>query len=430
MEEKKILLTISLLVSNRIDTIKKCMESIRPLLEKIPSELIAVDTVGEDNSDGSLQVVKEYATKTVRFEWCDDFAAARNAGLSVAEGEWFLYLDDDEWFDSVDEIIQFFKSGQYRKYFSATYQIRNYTEKTGTKYNVAVLGRMVRRTETLCFVGRIHETFSEMSLPCKEFSSFVHHYGYAYSSEEEKQQHRERNEALLKKELANDPGNLRYRTQMALELATYNNEKALEFCEETFQLCAEDKEKNNFQWQLALVFRLYEALGVSGEQSDAKYVELKKKFGYNEITENAIAYQMVRIHIINNAPEKAYVYAEKFFHTRQFLKEHPEIKQRQMTADFQRYQEESVYLEMLHFGAYSAWQAKGYKAAWQWYSQMPWEQGTFQNTEAFFLMIRLFRENPAVTEILDIFKRIVKNEELIQKTEVRTRISEILASLQ
>ncbi|NLL32108.1 MAG: hypothetical protein GX252_02065, partial [Enterococcus cecorum] len=36
----EVLLSISILVSNQIKTIRKCMESIRPLLEQVPSELI------------------------------------------------------------------------------------------------------------------------------------------------------------------------------------------------------------------------------------------------------------------------------------------------------------------------------------------------------------------------------------------------------
>ena len=41
---KKILLTISILISNRLDTVRKCLDSIKPLLEQVPSELILVDT--------------------------------------------------------------------------------------------------------------------------------------------------------------------------------------------------------------------------------------------------------------------------------------------------------------------------------------------------------------------------------------------------
>ena len=42
--EKKCKLTMSILASNRKDTIPKCLESIKPLLEKVDSELIVTDT--------------------------------------------------------------------------------------------------------------------------------------------------------------------------------------------------------------------------------------------------------------------------------------------------------------------------------------------------------------------------------------------------
>ncbi len=428
-EEKNILLTISLLVSNRLDTIRNCMESLCPILEQIPSELIVVDTVGEENSDGSLAIAKEYATKVVHFPWCNDFAAARNAGLSRAEGQWFLFLDDDEWFEDVEEIIRFFRTGEYVNYNSATYQIRNYTNREGTTYNIAVLSRIIRRTADTCFVGRIHETFNEIKLPCKDFSSYAHHYGYVYDNAEEKLAHQKRNVELLKKELEQDPENLRYRAQMALELANYDNEGPLAFCEETFELCGKERQKNHFQWQLSLVFRLYEALGKKSATADAKYVELKENFGYNETSENAISYQMVRIHLINNVPEKAYPYAVKYFKTLRFLQEHPEQKQLQMTADFSRYQNRAAYLEMLHFGAYSAWRAKAYEDAWSWYMELPWESNEFPAEEAFQFMIQLFQEMPSAKGFITVAAKVMKNKSLISKPYIRNTISEILGLL-
>lgn len=427
--ETELLLTISLLVSNNIATIRNCMESLKPVLEQIPSELIVVDTVGPKCSDGSLDIAKEYATRIVHFEWCNDFAAARNAGLSIAKGRWFMYLDDDEWFEDTEEIIRFFKEEEYLNYASATYQIRNYTDKQGRNYNTAVLGRMIRRSEGLTFIGKIHEVFSKIELPCKNFSTYVHHFGYVYETEEEKQKHRKRNIELLKAELEINPTNLHYRTQMALELATFDNKAALDFCEETFQLCKRDHKKSNFQWQVALVFRLYEALGKNSEQADAKYMELKADFGYNEMAENAISYQMARIHMINNKPEKAYPYAVMYFKTLQFLKENPELRQIQMAADFQRYQEMDSYLEMLHFGAYSAYHVQAYQEAWQWYMKMPWEQKEFQNAEAFFLMVQLYQNNRNISNVVGIIKRVMKNETLIGNQKVRNTISAILASI-
>ena len=84
-------LTVGILVSNRKQYIRNVMEALQPLLRAIPSELIIVDTKGAD-SDGSIDIVREYTDKIYPFTWCNDFAVARNVCLEHARGEWFLCL--------------------------------------------------------------------------------------------------------------------------------------------------------------------------------------------------------------------------------------------------------------------------------------------------------------------------------------------------
>ena len=98
-KEKKVLLTISLLVSGREETTIKCLDSLTPIMQEIPSELILVDTGCSQELKAKLQ---EYTQQIIPFTWCNDFSKARNAGLERANGEWFLYLDDDEWFVECD----------------------------------------------------------------------------------------------------------------------------------------------------------------------------------------------------------------------------------------------------------------------------------------------------------------------------------------
>lgn len=101
-------LSISMLVSDRMETLGKCLASLKPLLMELDSELIVIFT---GKNEETLELVQQYTPHIIPFTWCDDFSKARNAGLKEAKGEWFLYLDNDEWFEDTSEIIQFFKSG-------------------------------------------------------------------------------------------------------------------------------------------------------------------------------------------------------------------------------------------------------------------------------------------------------------------------------
>ena len=92
--EKEILLTITMLVSDRTETIEKCMKSLKSLLERVSSELIVVDTA---RNKICLEIVKEYADKIIPFVWCNDFAKARNYAISKCKGHWIVFLDADEY---------------------------------------------------------------------------------------------------------------------------------------------------------------------------------------------------------------------------------------------------------------------------------------------------------------------------------------------
>jgi len=223
---KNVLLTISLLVSNRPNTVRKCLDSIKPLLEQVSSELILVDTgCGEQ----VRSIIEEYTDKIVEFEWCNDFSKARNAGLHKAKGKWFMFLDDDEWFEDVTEFIKFFNSGEYKKYGMGAYVQRNYLLEGSNVYTDLLVGRMVRLDPDIEFMYSIHENFNRVPGQVKKFSAFVHHYGYAYKTKEEAKAHSERNVSLLLIEHEKHPKNMKHTLQLAQEYnALTQYEKSLE----------------------------------------------------------------------------------------------------------------------------------------------------------------------------------------------------------
>ena len=82
-KKKEVLLTISLLVSGREETTEKCLDSLIPIMQEIPSELILVDT---GCNQEFVNMLRRYTNQIIPFTWCNDFSKARNVGLEHAGG--------------------------------------------------------------------------------------------------------------------------------------------------------------------------------------------------------------------------------------------------------------------------------------------------------------------------------------------------------
>jgi glycosyltransferase involved in cell wall biosynthesis len=122
------LLSIAMIVKNEEKDLRKCLEALAPLRQAVDSELIITDT---GSTDSTVEIAKEFADKVLHFEWCGDFAKARNTGIRAAKGQWFMFLDADEIFKNTYGIIRFFNSGEYKKYKSAAYVSGTTPQQTG-----------------------------------------------------------------------------------------------------------------------------------------------------------------------------------------------------------------------------------------------------------------------------------------------------------
>lgn len=235
--EKNILLSISFLASGRPE-MKKCLKSIEPLLQKLNSELVVVDT---GCNEEHKRLIKQYTDIIIDFEWCNDFSKARNAGLSQCNGQWFMFIDDDEWFENIDEIVNFFETEEYRKYNCASYIVRNYLQKNGKLYKDVYARRIYKTFDGMRFINPIHENINYMnndSIMCEHnFQAYVHHYGYAYDNNEEKEVHSQRNRKILFDALGHDEDNFQLRLQLVGQYIEDEEwEKAIECANRTFEL--------------------------------------------------------------------------------------------------------------------------------------------------------------------------------------------------
>lgn len=211
---KKYLLSISILCSRNLEQVKKCIASVLPIRKELDMELILTDTVGSEELNRLLQ---NYPAKILHYSWNNDFAAARNLGLKEAEGEWFMYLDDDEWIADISPLVDFFQSGEYREFETANYIQRNYQDVDGERYVDLWVNRMIRVQEETKFRGRIHEYFTPEEGKCKGIPLVVNHTGYIFQDEEERLRHFHRNSSILMEMVKEEPRNMRWRTQLLQE---------------------------------------------------------------------------------------------------------------------------------------------------------------------------------------------------------------------
>ncbi len=88
-----------LIVKNEIDVLERCVNSVNEKLNGIVNDIVIVDT---GSTDGTKELAEKLKCNVFDFEWCDDFAKARNYSIEKARNEWILILDADEYIEYVD----------------------------------------------------------------------------------------------------------------------------------------------------------------------------------------------------------------------------------------------------------------------------------------------------------------------------------------
>jgi tetratricopeptide (TPR) repeat protein len=82
-------ISLCLIARDEAEPLPRCLASVRGAVD----EIVLVDTGSRDRTP---EIAREHGARVASFAWCDDFAAARNASLALATGDWVLVLDADE----------------------------------------------------------------------------------------------------------------------------------------------------------------------------------------------------------------------------------------------------------------------------------------------------------------------------------------------
>ena len=82
-------ITLCMIVKNEEKVLKRCLESIRDLMD----EIVIVDT---GSTDRTKEIAAKYTDQIYDFEWVNDFSAARNFAFSRATCDYIYSADADE----------------------------------------------------------------------------------------------------------------------------------------------------------------------------------------------------------------------------------------------------------------------------------------------------------------------------------------------
>lgn len=192
--------TITLFIMARDEerALRRCIESAARFVD----EVVVLDTGSTDNT---VSIAKASGAVVMNTAWNDDFAAARNFGLSRITTDYVLSLDADEWLVQGGEELLKIRTLDFR---SAVFEIGMYmspqvvddtsrNDVDGVFYAPRIFPSSLR------YRGRVHEALVH-SLPITRTALRVKHDGYEPAQRERKTG---RNLALLEKSLEEEPSN-------------------------------------------------------------------------------------------------------------------------------------------------------------------------------------------------------------------------------
>lgn len=199
LSQQKPLLSVVLIVKNEEKNLRDCLLSV----QDIADEIVVVDT---GSTDGTVHIAMDMGAQVEHFDWCDDFATARNASLQAAHGTWILWMDADDRLLAEDrrQIKQLLQ--KYPPHSAFSFLIKNSQDQglTGPVFNQI---RLFPNHPKIRFEGRVHEqvmpALQRLGIPVEFLSIRVIHTGYTDSKTIEAKQRRNLN--LMLKDLKQDP---------------------------------------------------------------------------------------------------------------------------------------------------------------------------------------------------------------------------------
>jgi glycosyltransferase involved in cell wall biosynthesis len=165
--------SLCLIVKNEAQNLARCLSSAAERVD----EVIVIDTGSDDET---IAIAQQYGAQVGHFQWCDDFAAARNHAITQATSQWVLMLDADE--ELIVESLDWRHQLPTAQVLALTLDLRDADDQAGL--TVLRTPRLFRNHPDLRYAGRYHEHLTDQHQPLPQ-AAVAHldtlaivHYGY------------------------------------------------------------------------------------------------------------------------------------------------------------------------------------------------------------------------------------------------------------
>lgn len=195
-------LSLCMIVKDEEANLPRCLQSLKPIVH----ELVIVDT---GSGDRTRAIAEVFGARLFERAWDGDFAAARNAALEQARGDWVLVMDADEVIAPQD--YELFRNCLRADTTPAGYIMltRNYRNSVSIEgwrandgsYPLQELGggwvpsskiRLFPNQAAIRFEQPVHElvdySIERLQLPVQSLDIPIHHYGYLATDKQRSKQ--------------------------------------------------------------------------------------------------------------------------------------------------------------------------------------------------------------------------------------------------
>ncbi len=185
--------SLCMIVKNEEKVLARCLNSVTGCFD----ELIIVDTGSTDNTK---EIAAQFTAQVYDFEWCDDFAAARNFSFSKATCEWIMWLDADDILTSEnkDAFLSLKERGVPSDFSAVGLRYDTAYDESGNVTFSYERERIIRRDAPHEWVGFVHEVLS--------YEGPILHTDIAVSHRSVKEEYPDRNLRIYEKQLATGVG--------------------------------------------------------------------------------------------------------------------------------------------------------------------------------------------------------------------------------